>query len=129
MPKQARNALIVGHCDLQLTTRQELERGAGHGFLSDEVVCRCRVKVGEERGATQLEVHLHAVTHVNAHRHMQRDLRRGGGGHLGLGIVIVILSQVKEEEALADAVMALPELLVAIEAQAEAAPFLHLSLG
>jgi len=61
-------------------------------------------------------MNLHGLAHVDAGDGVQRDLRRVLRGRCD-GVIIVVLGQVDEEEALAHTVVAMRELLVAVEAE------------
>jgi len=78
--------------------------------------------------AAELKVNLHVFTGTDACDRMQRDLRLFVCRVLSLGIGVVVHQQVKKEEALADLIVAAGELLVAVEAESQEAPFLHLCM-
>ena len=61
-------------------------------------------------------MNLHGLAHVDAGDGVQRDLRRVLRGRCD-GVIIVVLGQVDEEEALAHTVVAMRESLVAVEAE------------
>jgi hypothetical protein len=61
---------------------------------------------------------------------VDQDLRLVGGWLVYLGVPLVVLErQVEEEDSLPDKVVAMLELLIAIEAEAQATSLLHLRLG
>lgn len=73
----------------------------------------------EEGGAAELDAHLHRFASTDVGDHMDRDLRLIGGHLVCLGVPLVVLErQVEEEDSLADTVVAAPELLVVIGAEA-----------
>jgi hypothetical protein len=102
----------------------------GGRLLDDEVVGGAGVEEGEEGDAAELDAHLHHHIGADASDHVDRDLRLISGQLVHPGVPLIVLKrQVKEEDSLADPVVAMPKLIVAIEVEAQAASLLHLCLG
>jgi hypothetical protein len=101
----------------------------GGRLLNGEVVHETGINEGAEGNAAQREVYLHRLAGANSGDRVLGDLGVVNRGIVQLGCPIVIAwCLVEEADALADAVVAPPKFLVAVEAEAQAAALLHLLL-
>jgi hypothetical protein len=124
---RAWHPVAVGHRDVEVVVLVTRKRGAAGGFFGDEVVGRVGVEEGD---AAQLDAHLHRFAGADAGDRVHRDLWFVIGQSLHARVRLVVCRrQVDEEDALADTVVTVPKFLVAVEAQPQTAPFLHLGLG
>jgi hypothetical protein len=110
----------VGHGRSQ--PRRDGHAGPLCCHLANEVVGGARVDEGDQRGRAHLHLDLESTAHWNA-----GDGVEGVDGCLLSGLVLNQLDVVGIEDAAADSVVAAGVWLVAVIAEAEAAPF-HLLL-
>jgi hypothetical protein len=121
------HTVTVGDYHTHAALRPEHQVSAGGDLLGDEIVRGTGVKEFAKRRAVDGDPHLHSLTsaHTRDGQHGDRGLV-GQRLHGALGVDVVFISEGDEEKALTDTVMAVPELLIAIETKAQPPPFVHL---
>lgn len=105
--------IVVGYGDAHAALRRQDDIGAGGGLLSDEVVAGARVEEGKEQGAADGDAELHRLPCANTGDGEHQD--DGCSGRIVGGVVVFGLGEVDEKEALANAIVVAPKLLITIK--------------